>query len=306
MGVDQVPLPVNRSQLLLIDEDSEFCLRLRVCLEQYADLELALEDSDGSKTIQILENARGFSTSLLESSSTLPAAENIALIILNIHLGRSNPSSLQGLPLCQRIKGQCPHLPVLLITSSPNVDQLNEAHRAGANGYCAKGLGAESLVAIIRRVLGGQDYWMPLQDGALPNFRSAPRSVRSPLSTQRPLIRSGILNHFRTQLQQSSVRQIDDVMNAIINELENPDLSLLERAIVAGRYRELRAARWLVTRLLTPEASPSGGAPPLANAPTDRPGFRFSSPSISRQLSSFCSYSSHSIHRDRPSLLCFY
>jgi DNA-binding NarL/FixJ family response regulator len=260
MSVDQVPLPVSRSLLVLVDEDSAFRLGLRVCLEQYSDLELAVDDSDGSKVIQMLENARGFSSSLSvslsEGTSDLPSADAIALIILNINLGHSNPSQVQGLSLCLRIKGQYPNLPVLLITSSPNVNQLNAAHQAGANGYCSKALGAESLVAIIRRVSSGQNYWMPLQNSVPQNFTQRPQPVSSPtLPPQRTSTRSGIWNNLRMNLQQSSIRQIDAVVNEVVNELENADLSLLDRAIVAGKYRELRAARWLVTQLLTPNAA---------------------------------------------------
>ena len=280
MSVDEVPLPVSRSLLVLVDEDSAFCLSLRVCLEQYSDWELAVEDSDGSKVIQMLENAQEFSTSVSTSMSNgildLPSIETIALIILNIDLGRSNPSQLQGLSLCRRIRGQYPSLPILLITTSPNVTQLNAAHRAGANGYCAKALPSESLVAIIRRVSGGQNYWMPLQNAvlsnpALQNPLQTPRQVASPtLRTQKTFTHPGIWNNLRSPLHQSSIRQIDAVVNVVVNELENADLSLLNRAIVAGRYRELRAARWLVTQLLTPNGSTSEDSQPLTDEPVNR------------------------------------
>ena len=276
-----MPLPVSRSLLVVIDEDSAFCLRLRVCLEQYADLELAVEDADGSKLVQMLENARGFSTNLSEGTLDLPSVEEIALIILNVNLGRSHPSQLQGLSLCQRIKGQYPNLPVLLITASPNVNQLNAAHQAGANGYCAKALPSESLVAIIRRVAGGQNYWMPFQSSALLNSSQFPQqAVSSSLRTPRTSIRSSIWENLRTQLQQSSVHQIDVVMNAVVNELENGNLSLLDRAIIAGKYRELRAARWLVTQLLTPNGTTSEASQPF----TDEPPVRSISDSQVRRL----------------------
>lgn len=264
-----MPLPVSRSLLVLVDEDSAFCFRLRVCLERHSDLELAVEDFDGSKVIQILESARGFSTSfsdgISEDVSNLPSAEalpsgsleEVALIILNINLGRSNPSQLQGLSLCLRIKGQYPHIPVLLITSSPSITQLNAAHQAGADGYCAKALSSESLVAIIRRVSSGQNYWMPIQNASISNLQTPHQAISSTPQTQKTLTRSGIWNNLRSQLQQSSVLQIDVVMNVVVNELENADLSLLDRAIVAGKYRELRAARWLVTQLLTPNSATS-------------------------------------------------
>jgi len=282
MSVVEVPLPVSRSLLVLVDEDSAFCFRLRVCLEQYSDLELAVEDSDGSKVIQMLENARGFSTgisdSILDGISELPSVEDnsrgsleaIALIILNIDLGRAYPSQAQGLSLCQRIKGQYPDLPVLLVTADPNITQLNTAHQAGANGYCAKALGSESLVAIIRRVSGGQNYWMPLQHPAFPNSATPRPVVSHTPRTQRTFTRPGIWNKIRTQLHQSSIQQIDAVLNEVVNALENADLSLFDRAIVAGKCRELQAARWLVTKLLTPDAAPPRASQTLTDESADR------------------------------------
>jgi DNA-binding NarL/FixJ family response regulator len=252
MSVDEVPPSVSRSLLVLVDEDPTFRLGLNDCLEQYPDLELAVADTDGSQVLQMLENARGFSAEVFTDRLDLPSIETIALIILNINLGRSNPAQIQGLSLCQRIKGQYPNIPVLFITSAPIAPQLNAAHQAGANGYCAKSLGYESLVVIIRRVASGQNYWMPLASPLAESGQSQ-RTVSSP---QRTAPCPGIWNNFRSQLQQSSIRQIDAVLNDVVDELENGDLSLLDRAIVAGRYRELRAARWLVTQLLTPNQAP--------------------------------------------------
>jgi DNA-binding NarL/FixJ family response regulator len=278
MSVDEVPPPVSRSQLVLIDEDPAFRLGLRACLAQYPDLELAIEDTDGSQMIQMLESARGFATEVLTApldlpnldlpnldlpnldlpnldlpNLDLPNIETIALVILDINLGRSNPTQIQGLALCQRIKGQYPTLPVLLLTSAPNPLQLNAAHQSGANGYCGKGLGYKSLAVITRRVVNGQNYWMPLTN---PTIATPPQRIVSP-SSRTTAPRFGIWNNFRSQLQQSSIRQIDAVLNDVVDELENGDLSLLDRAIVAGRYRELRAARWLVTQLLTPNQANS-------------------------------------------------
>jgi DNA-binding NarL/FixJ family response regulator len=253
MSVDEVPPSVSRSLLVLVDEDPAFRLGLSACLEQYPDLQLAVTDADGSQVLQMLENARGFSTEVSPEPLDLPSIETIALIILSINLGRSNPAQIQGLSLCQRIKGQYPNIPVLFITSAPVAPQLNAAHQAGANGYCAKSLGYESLVVIIRRVASGQNYWMPLTSPIAESGQ--PQRIVSP--PQRTAPRLGIWNNFRSQLQQSSIRQIDTVLNDVVDELENGDLSLLDRAIVAGRYRELRAARWLVTQLLTPaQATP--------------------------------------------------
>lgn len=56
----------------------------------------------------------------------------------------------------------------------------------------------------------------------------------------------------------SGLQQIDAALTEITAQLRNLDLSDLDRALLAGRRRELLAARWLVSRLLaTPELAES-------------------------------------------------
>jgi DNA-binding NarL/FixJ family response regulator len=238
MSVDQAPPLASRS-LLLIDEDEAFRLKLRDSLAQSGDFEW-MEDADGQRTLQILEAARGFGAAEQE----MPG--EIALVILDMNLGRS----LQWLSLCQRIKGQYPDLPILLLSAVPDANQLNAARQAGVEGYCSKSLPVASLLAIIRRVAGGQAYWMPLNysvTGQTNRPTATAKTVRSP----RP-------PSLRLRLRQSGLTQIDEAMAELANALQGFDLSLLERAIAAGRYRELRAARWLIDHLWVAESDENG------------------------------------------------
>lgn len=53
-------------------------------------------------------------------------------------------------------------------------------------------------------------------------------------------------------LRRSSLRQIDAALAAAAEELAATQLSILDREILKGQQRELRAARWLVNRVLLP------------------------------------------------------
>jgi DNA-binding NarL/FixJ family response regulator len=218
---------VSRPFLLLIDPDEAFRLKVRGGVAQSADFEL-VEDASGSKMVQILEAARGFGVA---EHLDLPGAEALALVSVDINLGLA----AQWLELCQRIRGQYPDLPILLLSAAPDANQLNAARQAGLNGFCGKSLPAASLVAIMRRVANGQPYWMPL--GGQVQRSATSRVARS------------VKRSWRSRLRDSGLSQIDTVMAELAQELQGYDLSLLERAIAAGRYRELRAARWLVSNL---------------------------------------------------------
>jgi DNA-binding NarL/FixJ family response regulator len=264
MSVDQVPPLVSRS-LLLIDEDEAFRLKLRGALLR--DFEV-VEDASGSVALQILEAARGFGAA---ADLGLPVADGIALVVLEMNSGRA-----PWLSLFQRIKGQYPDLPILLLSAFPEPSQLTAARAAGANGYCAKSLPVTSLVAIMRRVAGGQSYWMPLGGQISQPMLSS--DVKSREAKRNQIPRSS----WRLRLRQSGLEQIDTVMEALARELEGYDLSLLDRAIAAGRYRELRAARWLIENLWAADREtvsyrpresqqriPTPLAPPLAPRPAN-------------------------------------
>lgn len=144
------------------------------------------------------------------------ATNPIDLVVLNLR---------QGLPLCQQIRAQNSQLPILVLSDRPEPVLLTAAQNAGATGYCAKNLEPSLLLNAIRTVAAGQAYW------------------------QRPIAKSP-LARLRGELRQSGTRRIDAVLAEVTAQLQQ-EVAPLDRAFLAGRQRELRAARWLVNRLLT-------------------------------------------------------
>ena len=239
-------------QLMLIDEDPVFRSGLRIWLEQFSDLNVVAEAEDGATALPILASFFPVDRTAIDrdsSSDQTPLASGIDLVILDIGLGGSDRSRIQGFDLCRQIKAQYPAVAVLLLSTFPEPVLLAAAQRVGANGYCARDMNASSLVAVIRRVANGQPYWMNRQ-GQSSGGRgqeAIDRRASTPLPSRSPLRRQ--ITRLRRNLRLSGIQQIDASLAEVEAQLRSLDLSDLDRAVLAGRQRELRASRWLVSRL---------------------------------------------------------
>ena len=206
------------TNLLLIDDDPIFRLGLGTALASFPDLQVVAEADTATAALELL--------------STLQDENAVDLVILELALGRSNPNALSGLPLCQRLKADFPNLPVLLLTVESEFAQLVAAREFGIEGYCPKGYPIEDIVQGIRQLVTGQSFWSLLPE--LPVTQT---------STVRPPI-------WHVRLRQSSLRQIEDALALVTQQLQTPNLSNLDWLFWSGRRRELLAARWVVNQLL--------------------------------------------------------
>ena len=222
MSLDASFQPADRRfRLLLVDEDAVFRLGLRVWLERYPELQIAAEAAEGEEALRILAEAAA-----------------IDLVILDIGSGRMQ-GRMQGLALCQQIKALYPQLPVLFLGANTEPVLVAAAQQVGAAGYCAKSLAAAELATVIRQVVRGRSRFIERfveRGSVLAIGNSSPR-------------RSSLFAQIRTALSRSGMRQIDAALTKVNADLRSLDLSLLDRAILAGQQRELRTARWLVDRL---------------------------------------------------------
>lgn len=76
----------------------------------------------------------------------------------------------------------------------------------------------------------------------------------------------------RRNLRRSGLQQIDAAIAQLEAQLQNPELSVADQVFLAGRRRELRAARWLVNRLLaTQESAPAAPSPATPPPPVATP-----------------------------------
>jgi DNA-binding NarL/FixJ family response regulator len=208
-------------KLLLIDQDPIFRLGLRVALEAIPNLEAIASVETDTVALQ----------TLAEIAQKDPNQVN--LVVLEFGNGRSTTSQQLGLQFCRQLRALYPNLPILLLSSVQEQGLLLAAKSIGVNGYCPKGTPLPELVAAIQEVADGGSYW----------FQHT-QAITTPNSSPLPF------SKLRNNLHLSGIANISSTLATVTAELQVPGLPVLDRAILAGRRRELLAARWLLNRLL--------------------------------------------------------
>jgi DNA-binding NarL/FixJ family response regulator len=235
-------------RLLLIDPDPVFRLGLREWLKPLADLNIVAEADTAQQALQILAGTETLETPKQPIPSKL--ALNIDLAILGFNIAQGSLNLASALELCQQLKAQYPALPILVLGFSQEGIEVSSFFKRGIEGYGMKGLPPEELVAAIRQVASGQTYWSNLDQN--PN-------ALNPVSAglNRP---GNIWDAVRQNLYWSGIRHIDAALAELNAEQQNFSSStadLMTKAILAGRMRELSAARWFVKHLWQSEENSS-------------------------------------------------
>jgi DNA-binding NarL/FixJ family response regulator len=253
-------------RLLLIDQDPIFRLGLRVALAEIPNSLIVAEVETDTAAFQILA----------ELAKQDPNQVN--LVVLELGNNRSPNRQQQGLQLCGQLKALYPHLPLLLLSSITEPGLLLAAKAAGVDGYCPKGTPISELVAAMEQVAEGSSVWFAEE----ANQNSALSTQNSPLSTQNPPLPFAKL---RQNLRFSGLTQIDTTLNLVIARLQVPGLPLMDKAILAGRRRELLAARWLLNQILVTPEEREEEQEELISPAVEPPPSTISSPSIALTLS---------------------
>ena len=129
-------MPQKPLKILLVEDDELFRLGLSVRLQKEPDLTIIAEAEDGETAVELAERH--------------PAD----LVILDVGL-----PGIGGIEACRQLKQQQPNLPVLVLTSRNQPALIARLVEAGAQGYCLKGVAAETLILAIRSVAAGASWW---------------------------------------------------------------------------------------------------------------------------------------------------
>ncbi len=205
--------------LLLVDHDLIFRLGMRTWLAGFEGLAVVAEAETGAIALEILQERSPDGT--------------ITAVMLGV--GATEPAIAEALQLSQQIKQTYFQLPILWVGAPQTPAVLAAAQAVGVSGYCPRTADAAQILATLRRIQAGETAWLLEPGGSLAP--AATLSSRQLLSWQQRLRASGL-------------RQMDTQMTQLASQLQNARLSPLTRAVLAGRYREVRAARWLVSHLL--------------------------------------------------------
>lgn len=142
--------------ILLVEDDELFRLGLSTRLQQEPALRIAAEAEDGETAIALVKQ------------------QTFDVVVLDIGL-----PGIGGIEACRQIKQQQPALPVLILTSHNQPALIARLIEAQAQGYCVKGIAAETLVLAIRSVAAGATWWDAIASKAI-------QSAFQPCASQSP------------------------------------------------------------------------------------------------------------------------
>ncbi|MEM6755471.1 MAG: DUF3685 domain-containing protein, partial [Cyanobacteria bacterium P01_C01_bin.38] len=220
-------------KLLLIDSDPIFRLGLRQTLEEFPELQVVAEAETYTSALQILA----------ELAQQDPHLVN--LVVLEPDNNRSANRQEFGLQLIRQLKKQYPNLPILLLCHILQPAMIAALKAEGVNGYCPKGTPVSELIIAMEQIAAGNSYWVH-QTSKLQEWEGEiigePRLLkRNPKS---------LIYKLRNNLRVSGTSYIQPNLSQVTKQLQIPGLTVLNKAILAGRRRELIAAQWLLDNLI--------------------------------------------------------
>lgn len=198
-------------ELFIIDRDPIFRLGLCNALNDYEDLEIALQEDTTEDILRQLEE--GFMPDL---------------ILIEWDIQDRSEKKLNPLVFCQKLRKQYPQIPLFLLAANWQGEEIARAKAIGVKGFCPKGVTIENLVYGLRQVAAGTVYW---QENNLP------------------VPKSNLWQKALSQISRPGKEQIATDLNQINYQLESEALSILEKWFISGRKRELKSAWWLINRL---------------------------------------------------------
>ncbi|MEM7554032.1 MAG: DUF3685 domain-containing protein [Cyanobacteria bacterium P01_A01_bin.84] len=263
---------VRLVNLLLVDRDPIFRLGLRIALEEFPNIQVISEVQTDTQALQNLADL---------AQGDLNA---VNLVILELGNGRSTHSQQLGIQLCRQLKTQYPHLPILLLSNIAEPSLLLAAKATGVDGYCLKGTPIVTIVDAISELAGGGSYWCEEFLNQQPDVtKKEPLSQQTELELlgNTPLRNSNTNNtnlreqvsrtnllyiyfsQLRHNLYSSGINYIRNDLKQVTAKLQSPGIPILERALLAGKHRELLAAGWLIKQILASSPPPKPLEEPL-------------------------------------------
>jgi hypothetical protein len=144
---------------------------------------------------------------------------------------------------------------LILLTPCPDPAQRQTLKNLGIEGYCPKGSSPAVIRSTLEQVAAGEIVW--------PKDRPT-RLIPSPHFPNRPPA-------WLYNLRRSGLSQINTALATLNDRIDQAPLAPLDRFILQGQQRELRAARWCLHQLLPvevvltqtdpPEPAPEGTEP---------------------------------------------
>jgi two-component system chemotaxis response regulator CheY len=93
---------------------------------------------------------------LLEAKNGVEALSKMQEVPTALVISDINMPGISGLELLRqmRVDGQLRHIPVVMLTTEGNQTQLEQGRKLGAKAWIVKPFTADSLIAVVQKVLG--------------------------------------------------------------------------------------------------------------------------------------------------------
>lgn len=143
-------------RVLLVEDDEVFRIGLTVALKQAPDIDFVEVCTDGKMAIE----------------AALRLQPDVILMDLGLPV-------LNGMMATREIKANHPTIKVLALTSHTEPKYVDDIMRAGADGFCLKGISTERLIALIHEVNKGT-FWI---DAAVAEQLKARLTQEAPRSS---------------------------------------------------------------------------------------------------------------------------
>ncbi|MBA3810091.1 MAG: response regulator [Caulobacteraceae bacterium] len=138
----------DESSILLIEDNPDDAELVRYAFEKVGIGNPLVSLSDGDSAVEFLGEVRVYAD---RKRHPLPA-----LILLDLKLPRRS-----GFEVLRFIRDQEPtrHIPVVVLTSSNQQDDIKRAYEDGANSYLVKPVSRDALIEMVRSL---DAYWIKL------------------------------------------------------------------------------------------------------------------------------------------------
>ena len=219
---------------MFIDSDTIIRLGLRQTLEEFPELQVVAEAETYTSALQILAE-------LAQQNPNL-----VNLVVLEPDNNRSANRQEFGLQLIRQLKKQYPNLPILLLCHILQPAMIAALKAEGVSGYCAKCTAVSELIIAMQQIAAGNSYWVH-QTSQLKQWEGEIIGEPSLLKRNFP---NSLINKLRNNLRVSGTSYIQPNLTKVTRQLQIPGLTVLNKAILAGRQRELIAAQWLLDNLI--------------------------------------------------------
>jgi two-component system, NarL family, invasion response regulator UvrY len=209
-------------KVLLADDHSIVRAGLSRIVEESGDMEVIAEAADGRETLRLVRET----------------SPDVAVIDISM-------PGLDGLEVVSQLHGQCPDLPILILTMHEEGQYVVRAIQAGAMGYMTKQSAPEQLLKAIRKIFEGSRYLTDEAAEALALRVARGSGEQSPLDSlsmrELQVLRRLAMGHTNREIASAysiSIKTVDTYRSRLLKKLNLRNNAEMSRFAIQNRLIE--------------------------------------------------------------------